>query len=85
MEIGLTYSAKDPRQARARDYLRRFVKETGVHARLVETETDVTSPTVIVNGETLKDLRSEPRPGSARMFPAVEDIARFVDRNLWCI
>ena len=85
MEIGLTYSARDPRQAKARDYLRQFIKEAGVHARLIENDTDVTSPTVVIDGQTLKDLRSEPRPESPKMFPALEDIARFVDRNLWCV
>ena len=85
MDIGLTYSAKDPLQAQARDFIRTFVRETGVHARLVETVQDVKSPTVVINGQTLKDLRSQPRPTSPGMFPGIPEIARFLERNLWCV
>lgn len=85
MDIGLTYSARDPRQAKTRDFLRKFVRETGVHARLVETERNVSSPTVVVNGQTLKDLRSQPRSESPRMFPGIPDIAQLLEQHLWCV
>jgi len=85
MDIGLTYSAKDPRQARARDFLREFIRETGVYARLIETEKDVTSPTVVIDGQTLKDLRSQPRTDTSGMFPGIPDIAQFLERSLWCV
>ncbi|MEW5993585.1 MAG: hypothetical protein AB1744_04225, partial [Candidatus Zixiibacteriota bacterium] len=61
MEIGLIYSGKDPRQTQARDFVRKYIRERGILARLVETEQPVKSLTVIVNGEALKDQRSQPR------------------------
>ena len=50
MEIGLIFSVKDPRQARARDFVKKFVRERGILAKIVETERQVKSPTVIIDG-----------------------------------
>ncbi len=83
MEIGLIYSGKDPRQAKARDFVREFVRERGVLARIVESEQPVKSPTVIVNGEALKDQRREPRSKHEPMYPSTADIAHFLERHLW--
>lgn len=85
MEIGLIYSGKDPRQKRARDSLREYLRERGVLAEFTETETDVKSPTVIIDGQTLTDERRRPRPDQAAMYPNVKDIFAAVDRHLWCL
>lgn len=85
MEIGLIYSKKDPRQAEARDFLRRFVEERGIVARIIESEQPVNSPTVIINGQTLSEQRSKPRHAGGRMFPSFDDIARALERHLWSL
>jgi hypothetical protein len=86
MDIGLVYSDKDPRQTQARDFLRRFVKERGVLANIFEAKKDVTSPTLIINGQALKDLRRQPREGQEhKMFPAIADIASALERHIWVL
>ena len=83
MEIGLIYSSKDPRQTQARDFVREFVEERGILANIVESEQPVKSPTVIVDGHTLKDSRQKPRGKDQTMYPSTSDIARFLERHLW--
>ena len=85
MEIGLIYSGKDPRQRRARDSLRVYLRERGVLAEFTETETDVKSPTVIIDGHTLTDERRRPRKDQPAMYPNVKDIIAALDRHLWCL
>jgi hypothetical protein len=85
MEIALIYSRKDPRQVQARDFVKKFVDERGVLAKIVEWEQPVKSPTVIVNGRALKDQRKKPRSKNDPMFPSTSDIARFLERQLWSV
>lgn len=84
MEIGLIYSKEDPRQTEAREFVHRYIKERGILARVVESVRPVNSPTVIINGQALKDRRSRPR-GTPRMFPAIKDIARALDQHVWSL
>ena len=83
MEIGLVYSKRDRRQTEARDFLRRYVQERGVLARIIEEDRDVISPTLVINGHTLRDLRKEPRGNRPGMYPAIKDIAAALERHLW--
>jgi hypothetical protein len=85
MEIGLIYSKTDPRQAEARDFVKRFIEQRGITARFIESEQPVASPTVIINGETLSDKRTRPRGGNPRMFPDIDDIARVLEQHLWSL
>ena len=85
MEIGLIYSSKDPRQTQTRDFVKKFVRERGILARIVESEQPVQSPTVIVNGRALKDQRQKPRGKDEAMYPSTSDIACFLERQLWGI
>ena len=85
MEIGLIYSREDPRQAEARDFVTRFVQERGILARIVETSRPVKSPTVIINGQTLKEKRRRPREEHPEMYPSVDDIARTLEEHVWSI
>jgi len=85
MEIGLIYSGNDPRQAHARNFVHRFLAEHGVLAQVVEEDQPVKSPTLIINGYTLMDMRQQPRDTNAPMFPGVEDIARALEEHLWCL
>ena len=85
MEIGLIYSKSDPRQTEARNFLKRFVEERGIVARIVESEQPVTSPTVIINGQTLCEQRTKPRSAGARMFPSFDDIAHALERHIWSL
>ena len=83
MEIGLIYSSKDPRQVQAREFVKKFVNERGVLADIIESEQPVKSPTVIVNGQALKDQRQKPRQKHEPMYPSTTDIAHFLERHLW--
>jgi hypothetical protein len=62
-----------------------YLRERGVLARVVETESDVVSPRVIINGHEIKDMRQAPRGERAGMFPTIRDIAAAIDRHLWSL
>jgi hypothetical protein len=85
VDIGFVYSRKDPQQTRARDFILKYLRERGVLAQVVETESDVKSPTVIINGRTFTDLRKTPRGDKPGMYPAIKDIAEALDRHLWAL
>jgi hypothetical protein len=85
MEIGLIYSNKDPQQTETRNFVRRFVNERGILAQIIESVQPVTSPTVIINGHTLRDLRLTPRGMNPRMFPSKDDIAQAIEQHLWSL
>ena len=85
MDIGLVYSSKDPRQIEARDFLLRFIKERGILVRYEELEKSVKSPTLIVDGHTLKDLRSKPRHDGTSMFPDKKDMAEILEQLSWSV
>ncbi len=85
MDIDVIYSKKDPRQARTMDFVKRWVRDCGVLAKIVETEKDVNSPTVIINGHTLRDLRKSPRGTKPAMYPTTKDIAKELERHVWCL
>ncbi len=83
MKVGLIYSGDDPRQIEARDFVLQFIRERGILAKVVESDRPVSSPTLIVDGHMLKDQRSEPREGQARMYPDKDDMARALERHAW--
>jgi hypothetical protein len=85
MEIGLIYSKSDPKQTAATNFVKRFIRERGILAKIVESEQQVNSPTVIINGHYLRDMRTKPRVGSRRMFPDIDDIARALEQHLWSL
>jgi len=85
MDIGLVYSENDPRQTKTRDFLRQFIKKHGMNATISETRRKVASPTVIINGETLKDMRQIPRGKNAPMFPGLKEIAAALEHHLWSL
>jgi hypothetical protein len=85
MEIGLIYSGKDPRQRRARNSLREYLRERGILADFTETETDVKSPTIIIDGHTLTDERRKPREKQPAMYPNVKDMLAALERHAWCL
>ncbi len=85
MEIGLIYSKDDPRQAEARDFVHRFIKERGILANVTESEQPVSSPTVIIDGHALKEERSKKRSGDRKMFPSIPEIARALEQHAWSL
>lgn len=85
MDIELVFHSKDPRQVRARDFLREFVQKRGILARIVESDRPVESPTVIVDGQALKDLRRKPRGSNPSMYPGLDDIAQVIEKQAWCL
>ncbi len=85
MEVGLVYSSRDPRQMKARNFVINFIRERGILAKVIESDEPVESPTVIVNGQSLTDLRHGPRKKGAAMFPDLEAIARILEQHAWCL
>ena len=85
MDIGLVYSQKDPRQTVARDFVRDFVKKRGILARIFETQKDVSSPTIIIDGLTLTEQRRTPREKNPSMYPGLRDIAEALERHVWTL
>lgn len=85
MEIGLIYSKDDPRQTETRDFVHSYLRERGILAQVVEENQPVESPTVVINGEAVKDRRMAPRSGANRMFPALADIARAIEQHAWSL
>jgi len=86
MEIGLTYSSKDPRQIRTRDFVRKFIKDRGILAHLVENEQEVKAPTISINGCCISDNIYTAAAGRKMVkFPSTEDIARALERNIWSL
>ncbi|RKX28487.1 MAG: hypothetical protein DRP47_04240 [Candidatus Zixiibacteriota bacterium] len=83
MDIGLVYSREDPRQAKVRDFVINYIRERGILAKVTESVEPVNSPTLIINGRILKDMRSKPRQKRAPMFPDKEDMARALDQHAW--
>lgn len=85
MEIGLIYSGKDPRQTQARNFVRQFIRERGLTARLTESEQPVQSPVLIVDGQSFKDQRRTKRDPKAPMFPGIADITKILERHIWSL
>jgi hypothetical protein len=85
MDIGIIYSEKDPRQTRARDFVREFIRKSGAAATLVEKTADVDSPTLTINGQELINMRQQDRRDMSPMFPALKDIAEALERSLWSL
>ncbi|NOY88590.1 MAG: hypothetical protein GXO93_04250 [FCB group bacterium] len=85
MEVGLVYSSKDPRQLKTRDFIKNFIKERGILANVIETDKPVKSPTVIVDGLALTDLRTKNRGKDAPLFPSLKEIAKALEMHAWCL
>ena len=86
MEIGLTYSSKDPRQARTRDFVKSFIRERGILARFIESEQPVQVPTITVNGCPVTDYSGPDKSNKHRSrFPTRQDIAHALEKSIWCL
>jgi len=87
MEIGLIYSAKDPKQAQTADFVKRFVQEHGILARFVESEQPVKAPMITVDGCTIVGSGQAvggDKNGLGR-FPSTKEIAKALERRIWCL
>lgn len=88
MEIGFLYQKNDPQQVKARNYLRRYVRERGILAKIIETDKKVTTPTIIINGHSLKDRRRRARTlesGRRSVYPTPAVIADALDAFIWSV
>lgn len=86
MEIGLTYSSKDPRQIQTRDFVRKFIKDRGILAHLVENEQPVKVLTISINGCCISDNVYIAAAGKKKVqFPTIDNIARALERNIWSL
>ncbi len=83
MDIGLVYSRKDPQQAKVRDFVHDYIRKRGILANVVEKNQPVKSPTLIINGFALKDLRSKPREKHPKMYPSIQDVAKALEQSVW--
>ena len=85
MEIGFIYSKDDPRQKEARNFLKKFIRDRGVLAKMFEVDQPVKSPTLIINGHVLKEQRQKPRTTNPRMYPSIRDIAHALEKHIWSL
>ncbi len=88
VEIGLIYSSKDPRQARTREFLRKFVRERGILAHFIETEKPVKAPIVTIDGYTVTG-KSKPAKNRGRnsnaTIPSTKDLTQELEKSIWCL
>ena len=85
MEIGLVYSSKDPRQKKARDFVKSFIDEYGLLAEFEESDKEVSSPTLIIDGLALCEKRKKTRLLQDKMFPDIQDMAKILEYHSWCL
>ena len=87
MEIGLVYSSKDPRQAAARDFVHRYIKEHGILAHVVETEQPVQTPTITVDGCCISGSPLPATKGLSKRlrFPSLDEIAAALEEKVWSL
>jgi len=87
MEIGLIYSSKDPQQLAARDFIKKFVEEHGVLAHIVESEEEVVSPRITINGcDLLGGTGQKPvRNKRPIQIPSFDEIGNALERTIWSL
>ena len=88
MEIGLTYSSKDPRHLEARDFVRRFITEHGILANITEWDKEVKMPEITIDGCPIcgaKLLGLGANKRNSRRFPSIDEIARALEQNFWSL
>ena len=87
MEIGLIYSSKDPKQAKTCDFVRRFVRERGILARIVESEQPVKTPSITIDGCTVvgSGVVRPKTNGLTTHFPSTKEIAKALEQSIWCL
>lgn len=83
MEIELIYSKADPAQAETCDFVRRFVRERGILARIVRNDKPVKSVSVTIDGHTFTEMRKKPRAEGSPAFPGKDDIAHLIEEHFW--
>lgn len=82
MEIGIIYSRSDPKQVKARDFVKKFIKDHGIAARIIEREQEVSAPTLSINGQSVV---SSIKDGISKKFPSLDEISRELEKNLWSL
>ncbi len=87
MEIGLSYSSKDKRHTETKELVRKFVRDRGVLARIIESEQAVEVPTITINGcSVIEPVRSSGKTGRTGIkFPTPDEIIRALERSIWCL
>lgn len=82
MDIGIIYSGTDPKQVKARNFVKQFIKDHGITARVVEREQKVSTPLLSINGQS---VLSSVKSGLSKRFPSLEDISRELEEKLWSL
>ena len=85
MDIGIIYSSRDPKQLKAREFVRNFINQRGILANYRESDQPVKSPKLIINGQALFDQRQKPRKQGSSMFPDIKSIAKLLEYHTWCL
>lgn len=87
MEIGLIYSRKDPQQLAARDFIIKFVEEHGVLAHIVESEDEVKSPRITVDGCDLLGGAGQRPVRNTRLIkiPSFDEIGNALEQTIWSL
>ena len=85
MQIGFIFSSKDPKQKRARDYIKGFIEQHGILAEFAESDRPVSSPTLYIDGIAISDNRKQPRENNSAMFPDIPQIKEMLEYHTWCL
>lgn len=83
MEIGLVYSKADPEQSETCEFVRQYVRERGILARVVRSDQPVKSLSVTIDGHRFTEMRKKPRTEGSPAFPGKDDIALLIEKYLW--
>lgn len=83
MEIALVYSKSDPAQAETCEFVRRYVRERGILARIVRNDQPVKSIRVTIDGHTFTEMRKKPRTEGSPAFPGKDDLAHLIEEYSW--
>ncbi len=83
MEIGLVYSTADPAQVQTCEFVRRYVRERGILARIVRSDQPVKSISVTIDGRNFTEQRKQPRTEGSPAFPDKNDIALLIEQYFW--
>lgn len=87
MEIGVIYSGKDPNQLITRDFVRKFVKERGILAKIIEKEKPVQVPEIIIDGCRINKTtdKNSIKERKSLIPLTIQDIAKALEKTIWSL
>ena len=84
MEIGIFYSMKNSEHRKAADFVRRAVRNLGIHATITELDSDSSFPRLVVDGYDLSNLlrRKQDKDNRAPLV-SYDQVERALESTAW--